>query len=132
MLAAVALALPVTPPALAAEYATGQAASVTVFPAHYASGGRIFRDLDTLDAAMTAVRPESIRLEACGPASARPLLAAAHRFRNARLDMRVSDDDAPPCRVGARMPAGLAGAVAARSGGDTTDPVERYWREVMP
>lgn len=105
---------------------------VTVFPTHYVSGGRTLGDLEALAASLATGSPRAVRLEACGAASIHRLLAAAHRLRHSRLDMRVSDDDSPPCRVGAQVPADPAGAVAAGPSGGTTDPVERYWREVMP
>lgn len=118
-------------PAPAAEGSAEPGASVTVFPAHYASGGRAFGDLEALASTLATDGRRAVRLEACGPASIHPLLAAAHRLRHARLDMRVSADDDPACRAGAIVPVGATSAAVGQAGAGN-DAVERYWRLLMP
>lgn len=117
---------------LVAAWALAQAADlrIVVQPGHYVVAGKAFDDLNSLEAAVRTGSPETIQLDGCGPAAARALKAAAHRFADRPLSLRVLDASAPVCtaapvaiQIGQRMdtPTGIDDAV-----------VERYWQQLMP
>ncbi len=107
--------------------------SVAVFADHYVVAGRFIDDLDTLEDAIAAMRPQGVRLEACGDGTARAQRAAAHRFRNLYLDLRVAGSGDSVCQ-----PASSARAVpiSQRSGQRPLsiydDAVDRWWNNLMP
>jgi hypothetical protein len=108
---------------------------VTVFAEHYVVNGRSVDDLDALESAIGAVRPGAVRLYACGDGTARAQLAAAHRFRDRYLELRVLDESAPQCRSTSAA-AGQALAVASRAGrkpyGIDDVAVAQWWYDMMP
>mgnify|MGYP006315546011 FL=1 len=113
-----------------------QAAVVTVaiFADHYVFAGKSFDDLDRLEDAVAAARPRGVRLEACGDGTARAQRAAAHRFRNLYLDLRVSYIDDTTC---ASAPIARAVTVSQRLGqrpyGIHDEAVDRWWSTIsMP
>lgn len=72
--------------------------SVAVFADHYVLGGRYIDDLDELVVAIATTRPRGVRLEACGEGASRAFRAAAHRFRNFYLDLRIAGIDDTACQ----------------------------------
>ena len=102
--------------------------SVAVFADHYALGGRHIDDLDRLEDAIAEMRPRGVRLEACGEGTSRAHLAAAHRFRNLYLDMRIAGIDDTTCQS-ASVPRAVP--VSQRFGqrpfGIYDEAVDRWW-----
>jgi Ni,Fe-hydrogenase III small subunit len=101
---------------------------VAVHAAHYAVTGRAFDEVNALAAAIEAMRPSSVGIDACGPGTTRALMAAVHRLRDWPLHLRVHDVGDDACvkqsavsvRVGQR---GLRIDDAA---------VNRYWNSIAP
>lgn len=122
---------------LAAGAAAAQAPDVfiTVFSEHYVVNGRIVDNLGALEGAVGPVRPGAVRLYACGEGTARAQMAAAHRFRDRYLELRVLDAAEPQCRP-ATAAAPRAIAVTHRSGerryGIDDETVTRWWYSMMP
>lgn len=128
--AALALALPLT--GLALDRTSGATLIVTVFADRYVAADVQFPDLDALEALVSPMNPSLVRLEACGPDAATALLAAAERFRDSNLEMRVLAVAEPACiaaSAGTVRVIQLAGPVPSRAA-DT--PSDRYWQSVMP
>jgi hypothetical protein len=126
---ALALALPL--PGLAADRTSGATLAVTAHADRYVAAGVSFLDLDTLDALVKPMNASLVRLEACGPASARAFLAAAERYRDVRLELDVLAPTAPECTaVPARaiQVSQAAGPLPVR----VAVPSDRYWQGVMP
>jgi hypothetical protein len=132
-LAAAAVALS----ALFAGTAAAQAADVfvTVFADHYVVNGRVIDDVGVLEGAILAMRPGAVRLYACGSGTDRAQMAAAHRFRDRYLELRVLDDSAPQCRA-SMASAPRAVSVVNRTGeppyGIDNEAVARWWYSMMP
>ena len=108
--------------------------TVAIFADHYVFAGKSFDDLDRLEDALAAARPRGVRLEACGDGTARAQRAAAHRFRNLYLDLRVSYIDDTTC---ASAPITRAVTVSQRLGqrpyGIHDEAVDRWWSTIsMP
>ena len=107
--------------------------SVAVFADHYVVAGRFIDDLDTLEDAIAAMRPQGVRLEACGDGTARAQRAAAHRFRNLYLDLRVAGSGDSVCQP---VSSARAVPISQRSGQRPLsiydDAVDRWWNNVMP
>ncbi len=80
---ALACGLPLQAPA--EEVAAVSSVRVKVFPDHYAVDGQRMGDALALEAALPADAHAAVRLETCGAASARPLLAAVERLHGARV-----------------------------------------------
>lgn len=127
-----ALALGLSSAGFAIERTTGVSLTVTVLADRYLAAGVSFPDLETLDALVSPMNASLVRLEACGPAAADALLAAADRLSYAPLLLSVLAPTAPQCaaaplravqvsQVGGPIPVGAARA-----------PADRYWRSVMP
>jgi hypothetical protein len=123
--------------ALAAPGASAQAPDVfiTVFAGHFVAGGKSYDDLDALEVAVRAQRPGAVRLYACGSGTARAQMAAAHRFRQNYLELRVLDAADPPCRTSSAA-AAQAMTVAQRTGtppyGIDEVAVAQWWYAMMP
>jgi len=102
--------------------------TVTVFADHYVVGGRHIDDLDRLEDAVAATHTRGVRLEACGESASRALRAAAHRFRNHYLDLRVSLIDDTTCQSAS---AARAVPVSQRFGprpyGIHDEAVDHWW-----
>jgi hypothetical protein len=125
-----ALALPFA--GLAQERTSGATLIVTVFADRYVAANVSFPSLDALTALVQPMNPSLVRLEACGPASATALLAAAERLRDSRLELSVLAESAPACAavpLRAVQVSQVAGTVPV---GAASVPTERYWRSVMP
>ena len=75
----------------------GADASIVVLVSHYVYRGETIDDLDQLERSVMPRTPRSVALDACGAAAARSLLAAAQRFRNLEIHLRVLDENAPAC-----------------------------------
>jgi hypothetical protein len=107
--------------------------SITVFADHYVLAGRLIDDLDALEDAVSAMRPRTVTIDACGAGTARAQRAAAHRFRNLYLDLRVVETNAPSCQA-AITPRAVP--VSQRTGqrpfGIYDEAVDRWWNNVMP
>jgi len=109
-------------------------ATVAIFADHYVYAGRSFDDLDRLEDAVLAAHPRGVRLEACGDGTTRALRAAAHRFRNLYLDLRLDSVDDTKC---ASASAPRAVPVSQRLGplpyGVNDESVDRWWQTIsMP
>jgi hypothetical protein len=89
---------------------------VTVFAEHYVVDGRAIDDLGALEAALRPTDPGAVRLYACGGGTERAQMAAAHRFRNRYLELRVLDEAAPQCRASSQGVGPRAVLVADRRG----------------
>jgi hypothetical protein len=103
---ALALALACVMPAWAAaeELAAVSSMRVQVFPDHYAMGGQRLGDPLALEAAVRADAHAAVRLEHCGAASARPLLAAVERLHGAQVavvEIHRLPGGVPGCAPGA-------------------------------
>jgi len=72
---------------------------VTVFAEHYVIDGRAIDDLGALENALRPAEPGAVRLYACGGGTERAQMAAAHRFRDRYLELRVLDESSPQCRA---------------------------------
>jgi len=117
-----------------AAFAQTPVATVATFADHYVYAGRSFDDLDRLEDAVVAAHPRGVRLEACGGGTARALSAAAHRFRNLYLDLRLDSVDDTTC---ATASAARAVPVSQRFGllpyGINDEAVDRWWHTIsMP
>lgn len=106
--------------------------AIAVFADYYMVGSRRIDDLNVLENAVSMSGPRAVRLDACGAAADHPQRAAAHRFRNLSLELRLLDPDAPVCR-------GAADARAIRASVRHEGPlginyriVEQWWHESMP
>ena len=97
----------------------------------YVFGASAYDSLNLLEDAVRAVRPSVVEVEACGPAASRSLAAAAHRFNDLALRIRVADESAPSCRAGAvAMTAGRRSSTGLADVDDSA--VARYWQQVTP
>lgn len=117
-----------------AAFAQTPVATVATFADHYVYAGRSFDDLDRLEDAVLAAHPRGVRLEACGDGTTRALRAAAHRFRNLYLDLRLDSVDDTMC---ASASAPRAVPVSQRFGllpyGVNDEAVDRWWQTIsMP
>jgi len=113
--------------------ASGAEVRVAVFAGHYVLAGRTIDDLDVLVDAVGAMRPRSVRLEACGAGTERAQRAAAHRFRHLHMDLRVADPDAPGCQSpdpARSMPVSLR--AGQRPYGIDDHAVDQWWHAMMP
>jgi hypothetical protein len=102
--------------------------TVAIFADHYVLAGRYIDDLDSLEDAIAATHPRGVRLEACGEGTSRALRAAAHRFRNLYLDLRVSLIDDTTCQsasVPRAMP--VSQRFGQRPFGIYDEAVDRWW-----
>ncbi len=86
---AVAFALAFPLAALAADRTSGATLSVSVFSDRYVAVGVPFVDLDALSALVAPTNPSVLQLDGCGAESASALLAAAERFRDSYLELRM-------------------------------------------
>ena len=86
-----------------------------------------------LEDAVSTMRPPTVRIDACGDGTARAQRAAAHRFRNLYLDLRVVETNAPSCQAAVTP---RAVPVTQRTGqrpfGIYDEAVDRWWNNVMP
>ena len=87
-------------------------------------------DLDTLEAAVRAMSPKGIQLNACGENAAQALKAATHRFRDLPVHLHVFDASAPICEVAVAHRASQRTALVPA--GIDESAVERYWVQVTP
>jgi len=122
---------------LAAAPASAQASDVfvTIFAERYIVDGQAFEDLGSLEQAVGQRRPGAVRLYACGEGTARAQMAAAHRFRDRYLELRVLDATAPQCATAvAAVPRAMN--VMHRSGerpyGIDDEAVALWWYAMMP
>jgi hypothetical protein len=122
---------------LVAGAAAAQASDVfvEVFADHYVVNGRAIDDIGTLESVIAPMGSGAVRLYACGSGTARAQMAAAYRFRDRYLELRVLDDLAPQCRT--PMASALrAVAVAIRADerpyGIDDEVVARWWYSMMP
>jgi hypothetical protein len=129
---AAALALSVPLSTLAAERTSGATLEVAVFPDGYVTAGVSFRDLDTLAPLVEAMNLSLLRLDACGPAAARALLAAAERFHTVRLDLRMLGASEPLCSESSPHAVRVSQAAGPAPVPAAHHVSEKYWRRVMP
>ena len=119
--------------AMSGAAAQEQMISIAVFADHYVVAGRSFDDLDALEDAIAPAQPRRVQLAACGDGTARALRAAAHRFRNASLELRTADRRDAACQ-----PASMARAMhvsqtaGPRPTGIYDEAVDRWWNSLQP
>lgn len=122
---------------LAAGPASAQASDVfvTIFAERYVVNGQALDDLGALEKAVGQLRPGAVRLYACDEGTARAQMAAAHRFRDRYLELRVLDAASPQC-VTATAAAPRAMTVMHRSGerpyGIDDETVALWWYAMQP
>jgi hypothetical protein len=107
--------------------------TIGVFVDHYVFANRVVDDLDLLEERVDRTGARTVRLDACGAGAERAQRAAAYRFRQRGLELRIVDLDAPACasnsavrEVSATWPRG------AREYGINNDVVDRWWHLHMP
>lgn len=105
-------------------------ATVLVHATHWQWSGRAFDDLDVLAAAILPRTPRSVALRDCGAGAARPLLAAAERFRHLELELAAGDAEAGECRSAIVLAS--AGAAMPVLHGIDDVAVARWWLQTMP
>ena len=131
--ASVVLALLLVSVGAGAATAAKPVVAITVFAEHYVLGSRVFDDLTLLEGAVGAMRPQAVRLEACGAKADRAQRAAAHRFRSLYLELRMLEPHSPACRASAES---QEIPVSARHGagplGIDNEAVDRWWHASMP
>ena len=112
----------------AAEVGVPPDVTVAVYATHYVLAGRAFDDLDKLSAAIDALSPRSIGIDACGPGTTRALMAAAYRLHARPLHLRAHDRDDVACAKQAMvtLPVGQRGLRF------DDEAVDRYWRSIAP
>lgn len=118
--------------ATASAQAPADAVHVAAFADRYVVTGRAWDDLDRLEAALRTL-PRSFAIDGCGPGSERALLAAAHRFRDAALKLRMADTGDRRCAQ-ALQAAGARGTADSGAGplGIDDAAVARWWLGQMP
>lgn len=129
---AAGLALSFSHSGLAQGSGAGGTVSVTVFADRYVSAGQVFADLDALEAWVKTLRPQSVRLDVCEPASSRQLRAAGYRFRHVYLEMRLVVAAQSVCAVDAAVRAGVSAGARQAPGAHEDEAAERYWQQLMP
>jgi hypothetical protein len=123
-----AAAKPGAPDARAAPEAV-----IAVYPTHWSWAGAAYDDLDLLAEAVLARAPRSVGIYACGDGTARLQKAAAYRFRDRWLELRVLEVRSPPCEVqeGSRVVSLVPGA-GLRAPVIDDEAVDRWWNYMMP
>jgi len=119
---------------LAAGAATAQAAPdplrVVVHETHFAIARSAFTDLESLGDVVDATAPRAIELTACGADSHAALLAAAYRFKDRPLHLRVHEATDAVCAGPVALRTARPGATLL--GGTDAAAIAAYWRQVMP
>ena len=115
----------------AAAQATPDRLRVVVHETHFAIARSAFTDLASLGDVVDAAGPRALELIACGAGSHAALLAAAYRFNDRPLHLRVHEATDAVCAAG---PVAVRTAQAGVSllGGIDAAAVAHYWRQVMP
>jgi len=103
---------------------------VMAHSSHYIVGGVAFDDLDALEAAVRAMKPKSLHMNACGGNAAQALQAATVRFRDLPLHLQVFDVSSPICNIAVARRASQSSALIPT--GIDESAVKRYWSEVTP
>ena len=131
--ASVVLALLLVSVGAGAATAATPGVVITVFAEHYVLESRVFDDLDLLEGVVGAMRPQAVRVEACGAKADRAQRAAAHRFRSLNLELRLLEPHSSACRASAGA---LEIPVSARHGtgpfGIDNEAVDQWWHASMP
>ena len=128
-LAAIGLALAGTATAQTADADAG----ILVLASHFVYRGTPIDDLDVLERGVMPRTPRSVALDACGTAAARSLLAAAHRFRNLEIRIRLLDGGGSDCAGETDRRVAALGSVRdppPRSIDEAA--VQRWWAQQMP
>lgn len=84
-----------------ARGAPGAHAVVTVLSDRFVVGNQVTDDLNALESEVRLTGAKAIVLAACGPGTARPLLAAAQRFSDLYLELIVAAPDSSECLAAA-------------------------------
>lgn len=124
-------------PIAAAQIAEGMRASntgldITVFAAHYVLAGKTFDNLDALESAVKVSPSGPVTLTICGPGASRSLMAAAHRFRDGPLYLRVFEMGVAACPAAPSLARHAVQMAAQAPYGIDDEAVGRYWRNLMP
>lgn len=101
---------------------------VAVHATHYAVAGRAFDEVNALAAAIEAMRPNSVGIDACGPGTTRALMAAVHRLRAWPLHLRMHNSGDDACAKQSAVSAG----VGQRGLRIDDEAVNRYWNSIAP
>lgn len=116
----------------AAIQASPVTVTITTAADLYVVGGRAFNSLNALETHLNVVKPEALRVQACGPSSIRGWKALVHRFRHLPIEPRVVDSHAVECSP-ARPLAMRTDSRTGQSPDDIDDvAVDRYWQELAP
>ena len=117
----------------AAAQGAGADTGVLVLASHFVYRGSAIDDLEGIERTVMQRTPRSVALDACGPAAARSLLAAAYRFRHLEIRLRLLDEDDAACAGEAhRRITALGGSREASLFGTDDAAVQRWWAEQMP
>jgi hypothetical protein len=120
-------------PATADAPQAKSAITITVFADHYVLEGRVIDDLDVLERAVGSAASRTVRLQACGRIAEYPQRAAAHRFRNSSLTLRLLQPEDAACRAIPTARAIPARAPRGRSpSGIDDEVVDQWWHASMP
>lgn len=102
-------------------------ARVLVLGSHYLYRGEATSDLNALERAVLERAPRSVGLDACGAVETRSLLAAAQRFRNLEVRLRLLDEDHAACAADLRRSLGTRPDLSGRQALGIDDEVVRKW-----
>jgi hypothetical protein len=126
-----AVALLVSAIANAATPASRPDVVISVFADHYLMANRIIDDVNILEESVKSLDPRAVTLIACGSAADRAQRAAAHRFRNSLLELRLVDVYAPACRSTVRAQTSN-GNHSVRPFNIDDKAVDEWWHASMP
>lgn len=125
----------------AGSIALGTAAATPLFPAsvavtvladRYAVGDSGFHSLQALESHLKGIKPQALRVQACGPSTIQRWKAVVHRFRDLPIEPRVLYPNERECSP-ARLLAIRAASRADQPAADMDDAeVNRYWQELIP
>lgn len=119
--------------ATALARASEPALSITIHANHYVFAGHAIDDIDALEGTVGPMRPEIVRLEACGSTAERAQRAAAHRFRTSNLELRWLSPNTARCRAGASLlSVPTASGHDPRPYGIDDAAVDSWWHDLMP
>jgi hypothetical protein len=105
---------------------------VTAVADRYVPANRLFDDLDKLEIAVAAIHAAAIRLDACGSGTERAQMAAAHRFRHLRLELRLRSPDSPDCASAIAVLTTVSHRSGQRPFGIDDETVDRWKYHLMP
>jgi hypothetical protein len=109
--------------------------SVKVFPDRYVAAGKPFTDLAALEAWAKPILIRELRLDSCGPASTRQLLAAVERFHRVYVEgvqIRTFAAGEPACLGTAEQAGWDRDGVTGAPADDAYYATDQLGRSIMP